>query len=403
MKDSCYIRNVDVVDVVRGEVAAGQHVVIRGETIESISNSPVSFEGPAFDGTGLYLCPGLIDCHVHFFWDSGEDPRICFIESNDEERLECGTRNARLAIQSGITTMRDCAAPGPLIFELKRRIANDETPGPHVIACGYALTRPKGHCHFMGGEIDSIESALRLIEWNLEQGAGFVKLMASGGGLTPGTVPHEPELALDIMKAAAEAAHANGVQITAHCHATESIDRAVDAGLDMIEHVNFVEPPGRYCYDESITLRIRDEGIVVSPTVFIALQTAKQFQVRGTAHNPQNVAAIERLTGRLDNARRFHELGMKIIGGTDCGAADTPFNSIVDEILTYTQAGMSNAEALRSITSNGASYMNLDGVGQVAEGFRADLLLLREDPLGNLDALKTPAKVFKSGRLEYED
>ena len=78
----------------------------------------------------------------------------------------------------------------------------------------------------MGGEIDSIESALRLIEWNLEQGAGFVKLMASGGGLTPGTVPHEPELALDIMKAAAEAAHANGVQITAHCHATESIDRA---------------------------------------------------------------------------------------------------------------------------------------------------------------------------------
>ena len=146
-----------------------------------------------------------------------------------------------------------------------------------------------------------------------------------------------------------------------------------------------------------------DEGIVVSPTVFIALQTAKQFQVRGTAHNPQDVAAIERLTGRLDNARRFHELGMKIIGGTDCGAADTPFNSIVDEILTYTQAGMSNAEALRSITSNGASYMNLDGVGQVAEGFRADLLLLREDPLGNLDALKTPAKVFKSGRLEYED
>ena len=123
MKDSCYIRNVDVVDVVRGEVAAGQHVVIKGETIESISNSPVSFEGPAFGRYWVVSLPRPDRLPRALFLGSGEDPRICFIESNDEERLECGTRNARLAIQSGITTMRDCAAPGPLIFELKRRNA----------------------------------------------------------------------------------------------------------------------------------------------------------------------------------------------------------------------------------------------------------------------------------------
>ena len=317
-------------------------------------------------------------------------------------KLECGARNARVAIESGITTMRDCAAPGPLIFELKRQVENDETPGPHIVSCGYALMRPEGHCHFFGGEVDSIASAQKMIDWNLENGGDFIKLMASGGGLTPGTVPHEPELDLNLMKAAAEAAHASGVQITAHCHATESIERAVDANLDMIEHVNFVEPPGRYRYDERITRRIRDAGIVVSPTVFIALQTAKRFQQAGAAHNPQDVAALERLTGRVENTRRFYELGMKIIGGTDCGATDTPFNSILDEIVAYTQIGMSNAEALRSITTDGAAYMALDRVGQISEGFRADLLLLSEDPFNDLEALRTPLKVFKSGRLVFE-
>ena len=247
-----------------------------------------------------------------------------------------------------------------------------------------------------------MEEVRRLSTEHLEQGAGFVKLMASGGGMTPGTVPHEADLPLQLMQAAAEVARAHGVHITAHCHATESIERAIDAGLDMIEHVNFVEPPGRYRYDEDIARHIRDQDMVVSPTVYSALQTARRFRASGKAHNPGDVAALERLEGRLTNTAHFHALGAKIIGGTDAGATDTPFDSLIDELLSYTRAGLSSAEALQTATSHSAVFMNLPRVGEIKEGYRADLTLLGGNPFEDLNVLRTPLQVFKSGQLVYE-
>ena len=175
----------------------------------------------------------------------------------------------------------DCAAPGRLMSRFQCQVDAGEVAGPHIVSCGYALMRPKGHCHFLGGEVANVREACQRIEWNLNHGAGFVKLMASGGGLTPGTVPHEADLPLEIMKAAVREAHANGVHITAHCHATDSIRRGIQAGLDMIEHASFVEPPGRYRYDEDLTRQVRDAGIIVGPTVYSALQTARRFRAAG--------------------------------------------------------------------------------------------------------------------------
>jgi len=401
MPELC-IRNANLLDIASGAMRANRSVIVSGDHIETILDSSPKWSGDLIDATGLYLCPGLIDCHVHFFWDPGSSPRITYLESDDETKQGWATRNARIAIETGITTMRDCAAPAALMFAFQRQVERREILGPHIISCGHALMRVKGHCHFMGGEVSTVEDVRRMVEWHLEQGAGFVKLMASGGGLTPGTVPHEADLPLELMQAASELAHANGVQITAHCHATESIERAIEAGLDMIEHVSFVEPPGRYRYDEGITRRILDQGIVVSPTVISALHTARRFGESGAAHNPKDVAAIERLEGRLTNTSHFHQLGLRIIGGTDAGATDTPFDSLIDEVLAYTQAGMSPAEALRTVTSQSAQFLNLPHLGQIKSGYRADMILLEGNPLEDLNALRKPLKVFKSGRLVYQ-
>ncbi len=402
MDRSICIENANLVDVRGGTIVEGRTPIVQGDRIASLGSAPSAWSGQTIDGTGLYLCPGLIDCHVHFFLDAGGDPRGSYIGSDDEARMATAVSNARIAIQAGITTMRDCGAPGPLMFQFQRQVEQNEISGPHIISCGHALMRPKGHCHFLGGEVATVEELRRMIEWHLEQGAGFVKLMASGGGLTPGTVPHEADLALELMKEAADMAHANGVQITAHCHATESVERAIEAGLDMIEHVSYVEPPGRYRYNAEITQRIKDKGIVVSPTVYSALQTARRFRQTGAAHNPGDVAAVERLEGRLTNAGHFYRLGMKIIGGTDCGATNTPFNSLVDEIESYTEAGLSRTEALRTVTSGGAALMKLPKLGEVKEDFRADLILLEGNPLEDLEVLRTPRVVIKAGRIVHQ-
>lgn len=396
MAEAFLVENARIVQISNGSIETDRSVLVRGDRIEAVGRFP-GWTGATLDAAGRYLCPGLIDSHVHFFLDAGPDPRRAYLRSDDSQRMATARENARLAIEAGITTMRDCAAPGPLMSRFQRQVDAGEVAGPHIVSCGYALMRPKGHCHFLGGEVANVREACQRIEWNLNHGAGFVKLMASGGGLTPGTVPHEADLPLEIMKAAVREAHANGVHITAHCHATDSIRRGIQAGLDMIEHASFVESPGRYRYDEDLTRQVRDAGIIVGPTVYSALQTARRFRAAGAAHNPGDVAAVKRLEGRLVNTGHFRRLGMKIIGGTDCGATNTPFDSLVDELDSYVEAGLSRVEALRSVTDLGASYLRLSRVGQIRPGHRADFTLLDGDPLEDLEVLRRPLRVYKSG------
>jgi imidazolonepropionase-like amidohydrolase len=180
------IQNVSVVDVAKGSVRDHCSVIIDGGRIEAITDAPPRLPGRIFDGRRLYLCPGLIDCHVHFFLDGSDSPRLNFINSDDQGKLDLARANARRAIEAGITTMRDCGSPAPLIFALKEEVERGEICGPHIIACGFPLMRPKGHCHFIGGEVATVSEVRSAIELQLKQGAGFVKLIASGGGLTPG-------------------------------------------------------------------------------------------------------------------------------------------------------------------------------------------------------------------------
>src|SRR5262249_3667183 len=154
--------------------------------------------------------------------------------------------------------------------------------------------------HFLGGEVATPKAVHRMIEQQLRAGADFVKVMASGGGLTPGTYPDRAELSLELLRAATDAAHAHGVQVAAHCHATEGIRRLVEVGVDTIEHVGFVDPAG-YRYEEELAVRLRDRGIVVSPTVYGGLRTARLYRQQGQSDNPNDFAAIERYEGRLVN------------------------------------------------------------------------------------------------------
>ena len=391
------IRQVRIVDAVKGVIEAHQSVTVQDGRIQEILPAQQEISGEQVEGDDRYLSPGLIDGHAHFFLDASSDPRGHFLDGDDAVRMDVARRNAQKAIAAGITTIRDCGAPAPLMWQLKKEVERGDTPGPHIQNCGSPLMRIGGHCHFFGGEVSTVHQVRRMVEQQLESGAEFVKLMASGGGLTPGTNPGEADLPLKIMRAAREVAHHHGVQITAHCHATESITRAMEAGLDMIEHASFVEPDGRYVYNETLARSIVDRDIVVGPTVISALLTAKHFRDSGRPHNPQDRAAIERLEGRLTNTSCFYQLGMKILGGTDCGATHTPFDSLVDELLAYTRAGLSNAEALRTVTCDSAEYLRLGRVGKIRPGYQADLMLLDNNPLDDLNALRKPSLVVKEG------
>ncbi|HEV8545870.1 MAG TPA: amidohydrolase family protein, partial [Candidatus Limnocylindrales bacterium] len=121
------IRNVRIVDVANGSTSPPSSVVLGSGRIRSILG-PGEPLAEGLDAGGRFLAPGLIDSHVHFFFDCGASPRTSFEASDDEARLVLARRNARVAIEAGITTMRDCGGPAPLVFELLREVAAGAVP-----------------------------------------------------------------------------------------------------------------------------------------------------------------------------------------------------------------------------------------------------------------------------------
>lgn len=392
-----WITNVNIVDVAAGACTGPCHVRIENGTIADITGRLPQNAAVLLDGKGGWLAPGLIDGHVHLFLAADAQPVATFLASSDEEKLAIATRNAEIAIRAGITTIRDCGGPSALVRAFLCGPARGDA-SPHLISSGAPLTRPHGHCHFMGGSVASVDEVRAALEQSFADGNEFVKIMASGGGLTPGTRPADADFPYELMSEAVQVAHANGKTVAAHCHATESIRRAVRAGVDIIEHASFVDAHGQHHLIHSLCEEIRDQGMAICPTLAGALRSAETFIKNGPA-NALDVDAVARLRGRLKNAEQFYRLGLKLVAGTDCGITQTPFDSLVDELLAHLEAGMSTGEALRSATCDSAKILHLGKVGEVRIGYRADLILLARDPLNDLNALRAPASVLKSGNV----
>lgn len=399
MKKSTLITDATLIDAPAGVAREDMNILIEDECIVSVSAS-VSKLTTSFhiDAGGAYVCPGLIDGHVHLFLDAGPAPRVSFLNTDDETKLQIATRNAALAIAAGVTTVRDCGGPADLVFRFQKEVHAGHILGPRIVAAGSPLTRPQGHCHFFGIEVSTAAEVRRAIDSQVRSGAGFVKLIASGGGLTPGTRPSEADLAPSIMREAVVSAKANGVHVSAHCHAVESIVHALDTGVDIIEHASFVRPHGPPKFDPEIAARIKDQGVIVSPTAISGVRIAQTIRECGM-QNGHDHDAVARLESRRRHVANFLQSGVPIVAGTDCGVANTPFDSIVDELLEYVNAGMSTAAALRSATSDSARYLGVTGLGRLEKGCFADLIFLSGNPLENLNYLRTPLLVMKGGEI----
>lgn len=387
-----------VVDVVNGRIGDPVSIVIENARIRAIARVDEPVEGPTLDATGRFVVPGLIDAHVHLAFDGSSDPTGRVRLSENVELLELASRNARAALDAGITTVRDLGAPLATIVALARAIDAGERWGPDVVFAGAAITRIGGHIGLLGGEVADAVAARALVERQIDAGARAIKVVVSGGGLTPGTRPDRAELASSIVRAAVEVGRERDVRVATHAHATTAIRRAVAAGADTIEHGSFVSADGVVRFDRDLALRLRDRGMAVVPTASGALRTANRYRAAG-AVNPADRNAIDRLEARRWLTGELRAVGVRIVAGTDAGVIDTPFDSLHDELAVYVDVGLTPAEALRTATSAAAEALGLADRGRIDAGLRADLLLLDDDPLLDLAALRRPAAIVADGRL----
>ncbi len=403
--DTLVIRAGRLIDGTGHDPRENVTITIENGMITAIGDVEPGRTADVLDLTGFTVMPGLINMHAHTVLPGDGTSFEAWMENPDEILLLKAYANARTALYSGVTTIRDCGGKDLLMFRLRDAISDGVVEGPRFVLCGYPLTITGGHCRYFGGESDGVDGMRYSAREVLKQGADFVKIMASGGG-TVGTYSQFPAFEVDELRAAIDEAHKVRKPASCHTIATESIVRALDAGTDHIEHCSFMEPDTSWRFDESIARRVAEQGVYVTPTLQVAhdrLEALVGGNERGTLSPAEEIAleaAPRTHANGIANIRNLHELGVKLVAGNDAGWRHTGFDDFYLELQCMVEAGMTPIEAIHAATGRAAMAARIDSeVGTVELGKVADLLAIDGDPSTDLSTLSKPAMVLQAGHV----
>jgi imidazolonepropionase-like amidohydrolase len=418
------IRAARLLDGAGGAPVEPATLVVRGRRIEGVyrgweSRGRWPDDAPATDLRERTLLPGLIDTHVHLVLPGDGTPFEETVREPDGTLVAMAFTNARRALLSGITTLRDCGGMHDTTFDLRRAQALGYATLPRLHLCGVPLTITGGHCRYFGGEADGPDELRRRVRGLAKTGADYIKIMGSGGG-TVGTMSWRPSYSEAEVRAAVDEAHALGRRAGIHCLCGPAIERALAAGADQIEHANFlIDATGRQEHDPRIADAIARAGTPVAATLSVGRYVIDRLSDRDpdcAAPRPRAVggrtgprssddqATLDRwrrmLDGNIDNIARLRRAGVRLIAGTDAGWRFTPFDGLVTEMSLLVETGLSSAEAVVAATSGAAAALGIGGdTGSLREGLSADVIAVPGDPRTDLEVLRRPALVMREGTV----
>ena len=338
---------------------------------------------PRADYPGSTIMPGLIDTHVHLGFDGGPDPVARMRAQTDGQQLALMLHNARQLLGVGVTTARDLGCRGYLSLAVRDAIAAGRESGPRLVVAASPITVPGGHCWFMGGAADSPDALRAIVRGHHEQGADLIKVMATGGVMTAGTSPGQPQFTSAQMSLIVEEAACAGKPVAAHAHSVEGISLAVEAGVASVEHCSFITGSGEAKFSESLAARMAERGTFACPTVNV-----NNFLLAKVTKIPFGAFA-----------KAMHEQGVRIIAGTDAGVYKTPHDQYVGGLENFVTLGFRPDEVLAMATTEAAAALGLEGVtGRLVPGYDADLIVVAGDPLAGIDMLSRLRRVVARGR-----
>jgi imidazolonepropionase-like amidohydrolase len=387
---SHYFSNITLFDGRTVKTKQGVHIA--GGAIEWVgphARAPrIARAASEVEGANRTLTPGLIDCHVHLSFD-GEGNFVAEAMGLTPAKAAIkATRNANRHLAHGVTTVRDLGGVGSSMCEVGRAVDDGLIPGPRILAAGQALTVTGGHGHniALAREVDGADAVRRAVREEIKGGARVIKVIATGGVLTPGIGATFTAFTPEELAAAVDEAHKWGRGVAAHAIGAEGSWNAVVAGVDSVEHCVQVSP--------ELAKEMKARGTFRSPTL---------CAIRGILDNADEVpeyavtkAASLEVEGK-DSFRRAVRAGVRHVCGTDAGTPFNPHGNAPHELIYMVQWGMTPLKAMQAATANGAELLRLPLAGTIEEGKEADLVLFEGNPAEAIEHVLSPLLVLKAG------
>ncbi len=330
------------------------------------------------------LLPGLVDAHTHLCWDPGGDPEDLAGASHDALVVRA-REHAAAALRAGITTLRDLGDRDFATLALREEYRAGAV-GPELLVAGPPLTRRGGHCWYLGGEAEGPDALVAAVHERAARGVDWIKVMATGGFTTTGTDPCRPQYDAEQLAVVVEAAHREGLPVTAHAHATAGITAAVAAGVDGIEHCTFLTESG-------VTASPDVVEAIVGRGVWCGITIGRVFP-----DTPDDI--VELLEGVWRNIRRLMDSGARVAFSTDAGIDPNKRHDVFpDDLADLPRHGFTGAEVLTGATSAAAASCGLGHrKGRIAAGYDADVIAVAPGVEHDLAGLRDVRAVWRGGR-----
>ena len=403
------IKNVHVWDGTSDGVTKKINVLVEGNLIKKIraTDSDANADATVIDGNGSIMIPGLIDMHAHLCLQEG-----MLVGRDNYDQMAMGARTAismQQYLEQGFTTARDV---GCNVLGVAKAINNGLLPGPRIYPAGGFLSQTGGHAdtgsfndvpgavddlerHGFGYIVDGKTEVRRAARQNLRAGATHIKLMAGGGVASEFDPIHITQFSVEEFETAVEVANDYGTYVTVHAYHDRSVNRAIDAGVRVIEH-NFL-------VSEETIMRMKKEGIALSAQFVMSLEAFGDPDSI-TFFNPDQKAKAKSVNAgatQMFNWARKHDL-LIVAGGDMFGPAYNRRQA--DNMVWATKVGFTPLEIMKMGTSNAAEVLSWSGgmnpykygsLGVIEEGAYADLILINGNPLQDITILNDYGDKFK--------
>jgi imidazolonepropionase-like amidohydrolase len=344
---------------------------------------------------GQTLLPGLINMHTHLTLASDNAPFVPYMDAHSDVALALrAAHSAAASLRAGVTTVRDCGSRGRTVLDLRTATAEQLVSGPRVLSAGCALTISGGHMRPFGGEVDGVDGVRQMVRRLVSAGVDFIKVAGSGGG-TPGSLTEYPSFSGEELQAIADAAHGLGRRVTVHCTATAAIARAVDAGVDSIEHGYFAAPGTVDAYDAGLADRLAAAGISITPTTQVFRDMSELLPA-----GPERDMWQRRRETLVEHVARLHRAGVRLTAGSDAGWRLTGFDTYWRELEEMGTCGLSPVEVIHAATGAASQAIGRPAeFGTLRPASSADLLLVEGNAARDLRTLASVRAVYLEGRL----